>query len=168
MNRDPWRLMLVRGPLASLLVLAVSVPIALWTRGPEGAVTAAGVCLVTMMVLTAGLVMVRTVLDGAPALVVPMALLVFFLQVGIFAAAVFLVPWPDGFVFALVGGLAVIAWQAGVVQGYVAGRHAMVFADPADPGADPAAPGAPGAPGAPSGDDAAAGHDDSAEGADRG
>ena len=165
MNPDPWRLMLVRGPLASLLVLAVSVPIALWTRGPEGAVTAAGVCLVTMMVLTAGLVMVRTVLDGAPALVVPMALLVFFLQVGIFAAAVFLVPWPDGFVFALVGGLAVIAWQAGVVQGYVAGRHAMVFADPADPadpGADPADPGAPGA------DDAAAGHDDSAEGADRG
>ncbi|WP_404371355.1 hypothetical protein [Kytococcus sedentarius] len=165
MNRDPWRLMLVRGPLASLLVLAVSVPTALWTRGPEGAVTAAGVCLVTMMVLTAGLVMVRTVLDGAPALVVPMALLVFFLQVGIFAAAVFLVPWPDGFVFALVGGLAVIAWQAGVVQGYVAGRHAMVFddpADPADPGADPAASGAPGA------DDDAAGRDDAAEGAGRG
>ena len=81
MNRDPWRLMLVRGPLASLLVLAVSVPIALWTRGPEGAVTAAGVCLVTMMVLTAGLVMVRTVLDGAPALVVPMALLVVALEV---------------------------------------------------------------------------------------
>lgn len=127
MNRSPWHLMLVRGPLASLLVLAVAVPLCLWTRGPDAALTAAGVCLVTMVVLTSGLVMVRVVLDGSPALVVPMGLLIFFLQVGIFAAAVFLVPWPDGFVFALVGGIAVIAWQAGVVQGFMAGRHTMTF-----------------------------------------
>ncbi|WP_462417209.1 hypothetical protein [Kytococcus sp. Marseille-QA3725] len=133
MSRSPWSLMVARGPLASLLMLAVAVPVALWTRGPEGAVTAAGVCLTTAVVLTGGLVMVRVVLGGAPALVVPMALLVFFLQVGLFAAAVFLVPWPDGYVFALVGGLAVVAWQAGVVQGYLAGRHEMVV-DPCEPG----------------------------------
>lgn len=126
MNRSPWGRMLVHGPLGSLLVLAVSVPVALWTRGPGAAVTAAGVCVVTALVLTTGLLMVRYVLDGAPALVVPMALLVFLLQVAVFAAAVFLVPWPDGFVFSLVGGIAVLAWQAGVVHGFVTGRHAMV------------------------------------------
>ncbi|SNC61558.1 hypothetical protein SAMN05445756_0506 [Kytococcus aerolatus] len=135
-RRDPFVLMVGYGVTAGAVATLAGVLVAGLVSGREQAIAALGIGLVAVIVLTSGLVMVRIILEGPRALVLPMGLLVFFAQVGLFAAVVLMLPWPRGAAQTLVGGIVVVVWQAGVVLGYARGRHALTPVAPERPSAD--------------------------------
>jgi ATP synthase protein I len=112
--------------LPSLVALPVITGIGWVWRGRQGTLSALVGALVALVIFEVGLIAIKAVVDGPPALSMAGALVVYFGQL---IAVLFVIvllrdaSWLDGRAFAAAVLAEGLVWQIGQVTGFLRGRH---------------------------------------------
>jgi ATP synthase protein I len=110
----------------SVVAVPVLTGVALVWRGGHGALSAMVGALVALVIFGVGLLAIRKVVDGHPALSIAGAMVVYFGQL---IAVLFVIvvlrdaTWLDGRAFAAAVLAEGLIWQIGQITGFLRGRH---------------------------------------------